>query len=341
MLVPFALDARALAETAVAPDESRAAHERMIDLWRMYGLLIFSGEKWTPSELGKAVAELPVDARKLWQEAISLYKWRLRAGPSGWKGLEAASRLTDLDAVEGTVQAAVLSHARATDLGIPPGKMFVRHRSLQVGRYRSADRLPVFQEAMERSQEGIAEGVPIKDVWKSHFWPVASIADSVVVVDRFAGNNLLRNGGKSGVAQLLARLGGMTNIRAVKVFCSPQKDREGREDKPEQYAGALSHYASTWALPRKVPITLYVPSEPYMRKIAHARWIRFNTTVLEVDLGMELLDGDKTAREFTFTMKPLSRRTREKEELLRTNGRKFDVGYQANVSPVGNAGPAP
>jgi hypothetical protein len=340
MLVPFTLDGQALAEHAFAPDEVRAAHERMIDLWRMYGLLIFPGEKWTPSELGKAVAELPGDARKLWQEAITLYKWRLRAGPSGWKGFEAASRLTDLDAVEGAVQAAVLSHARATAMGIPPGKMFVRHRSLEVGRYRSADRMPVFQEAIERSLEGISEGVPIKDVWKSHFWPVASIADSMVVVDRFAGSNLLKNGGKSGLAQLLAWLSGMTNIRAIKVICSPQKGKEGREDKPEQYAEALSHYASTWAQAKRVPIALYVPSEPYMRKVAHARWIRFNTTVFEVDLGMELLDGDKTDREFTFAMKPLTRRTREKEELLRSNGRKFEVGYEAHANAVGNAVPA-
>lgn len=312
MIIRFAVDPEALAMRNFPAPLRRSLHDNMLRLWANVGVLVYTGRAFEQSQLSVALRELPQDIRKMW--LLALKQNRIQQGPPHWKGIRALESPEELSALTKAIDILCLDEVRAALLGLPEEEESIQldANNLELVRFDCVNRALVFQEAEELAREPIEKGTKVLDVWKQRFARLARLSRHVVVMDRFALESAFKRGDKhSGIRRFLMELNQTAETSGVTVYASV-KEFSSRK--------LRDHLEGIW---RELPkggirkIQLYLVDDRDFMTIAHDRYVRFEKSVCEIGIGLDILTGPKVWRTSSFSLKPLSRVVRDVETALR------------------------
>ena len=290
MLVPFAIDATALAMEGTSKSEQLATHKRLIERWLTHGLLIFSGKRLKESSLVRELPKLPQDVRKIWQEAFKV--GRSLPGAESCPSLENVQSLSDLKPIAAKVRLACLEKDRYyLALDLDPDKadvtMVYTDPAIEVARFDFADRAKAFREAEDVGGQSIEGNCKVANLWNERFGTLASYSSNLIIVDQHAlkdGNSI------NGLEHLLILLDGSARRCAVHLYCSYGYDASGNPERLEDLAEklrAIRSKLSRGGVPRS-EIHLHATHFGDFRIYAHDRYLRFDAHVFEIGVGVEV-----------------------------------------------------
>lgn len=290
MLVPFAIEATALATAAIPKAEQLSTHERLIERWLKHGLLVFAGKRLYESRLARALPTLPQDVRKLWQAALKV--GRSLPGSGGLPSLENIQSLSDLKPIAEKVRLVCLEKNRyylALDLDPDEADvtMVYTDPAIEVARFDFADRANAFREAEEVGGQSIEEDCRVEGLWNERFRTLASYSSNLFIVDQHAlkdGNSI------NGLEHLLIRLDGTARNCRVHLYCSYGYDTSGNPERLEDLTEKLR--AIRTKLRRggvlRSEIHLHATHFGDFKIYAHDRYLRFDDHVFEIGVGVEV-----------------------------------------------------
>jgi hypothetical protein len=264
------------------------AHERLLDLWRLYGCLLCDVSEGSRSELLRAVAQLKLPARKLWQTVLE----RGRIGQCAGATAQLAEVIEpiDLAGIGITACLAILADDRAELLGIDSSQRWMQLNGVEVTRFGSADRAPVWRSSKDVWDSMVKLGDRTDDVWKSKFLPLASNPSTakvqhVTVTDRYAWTNLEKHKDSSGLFRLLKGLDGVPGVKhAVKVYSMC--------DCIDSHTSELVRAFDAFRRGGLVSVRVVLAPDNFFAKKAHYRYVRFADHVLQLDTGLNVLQAD-------------------------------------------------
>lgn len=129
MIVNFGLDETALQDDPKDLARLRAVHERFLDLWTRFGVLIYEGNggvtpnDFVDTKLEVAVRRLPSGIKTLWQNCLEM----CRRAPQGknFTPLSCIQTKIDIDRYkifkDHPLDLFLLTKSRAHELGLKPG----------------------------------------------------------------------------------------------------------------------------------------------------------------------------------------------------------------------------
>ncbi len=306
MLVRFAIDPEAMPMADTPPGPRRRIHERLIEKWITQGLLVFAGSRRDESTIVERINSLPQDLRTIWQKALRV--GRTLPGPPGWPGLEHLEQLEDLRPIKGKIQLACLETVRychALNLEETATCRSLANPVIEVARFDCADAAESFQAAAELGRSGIDLGEPIARFWSRRFAPIAAVSDLVTIVDRYC----LQDGESiNGLDRFITELNRTARRCSLAIYaaCGIPRPADGfiesANDLVTKVQGIAQRIATSGV--RSIHITL-VPKR-HFRRDSHGRYIRFDSSAIEIDLGAGLFYGDavgNTWRRCQFTFK--------------------------------------
>lgn len=135
----------------------------------------------------------------------------------------------------------------------------------------------------------VPAGADLDTLWKIFFQPYVDEARDITLCDRFA----LKRGGLDGLKYLLDKVKG-TNVRNLTVYASPLSGNDATDSDPA-FRQALSRL-SEWLLVAEIKGELVIAKEKIFQVTKHARHIRFDDLVWDLDSGIEILGECPTWR---------------------------------------------
>lgn len=319
MLVRFAVDSDALASVGRAtPWEMYTIHQRLIRYWQQFGILVFPGDQISDSSFMQAVRQLPDNCRKLYETALKNRRLRSLPGPVGWLGLSSAESEADLEPIMGQIRVAALDAVRAAYVGLEDREISreILERHLEITRLESLDQTRHFREIEASMQHPVQAGVEVDHLWRSRFKDFAAHARQVVIVDRYAGENLYP-GRDRGLLKVLQLVDQAARRATVTVFTG------WKQNSAESVLSELQQFRSTrgGVQHRKlyvIPDDVFGGQSPdVVRGGAHDRYLRFDHTVVTLGIGVSVFSGSRVARNCSVGVSELQPSHRTIEEGLR------------------------
>ena len=302
MIFRFAIDPEALGsdlDTGRVDTATRAAHERVIDCWRDYGILVTKGPYGKNSPLIKVVQSLPEELRIIWEKAFK--KNRIVDGGPNWAGLGGVQDLRDLEQAGKFVDVACFSPKKAQTLlgmGMDQWSMFP-HSNLEVCLFGYLDRSKAFQSSKETAHCSLEKGTLVKTVWRRHFASLERLYTSVCLIDRYAvaSHHYCKYIARitSGLEFLINKLGRgsrpheLTIVTGTTDQCSEQTAKN-----------LLKQLAGRPQYEQLKEVVLFLADDTLFSTLVHYRSLRFGRIFCQLDTGIEVLEGQQVKRTCNF-----------------------------------------
>lgn len=310
MIVTFAVDPEALSEGGQEPGVRLGNHERLLRRWQRQGVLVYSGARLQDSQLMAAIRALPVDLRKRWQETF-LIAWH-RPDP-GLVELAGVQQRRQLEALKGRVNLACLEATRAACVGLE-GQEFARKLpeiDVEICRLAGVDVTEAFTGADRMSGSYVEAGSKVDRVWEERFLRLARQGKQVVVVDRYAAHGHTHDPKRSGLRRLLVNLDGVAGGVMVRLY-SRVPDRQP----VDAVEAALSLLLTSLSRGGVREFTLFLTPDDQFEHLGHDRYVRFESKLVSVGVGLEVLEGQVVRRRTTCTLLTHDEGTRRVEQEL-------------------------
>jgi len=281
-------------KTAQAVRPLRAAHERLVEQWHAHGILVFEGAAKNQSAIVAKVNELPQSLRSFWKTALKA--GRLTAGPAGWAGLHNMERIEDLNPLLGSVRLAYLETVRFCSIleleetSEETGRVMTKP-AIELIRFDCADRAQAFSDLKQLASLNIDQGTSINQVWSQRFAPLAASCQHVSVVDAYS---LQSSGGIQGLEWFAGKLNLLSRGVSLKIYasCDLEEPPNGLIPSPENLSQRVENIAKALPPGGIRALDLHLVPNGFFRKDSHGRYIRFNSDVVEMDLGLSLFNAD-------------------------------------------------
>lgn len=323
MLVSFSIDPEAIPMAATQPGPRRHCHERFLKQWLTRGVLVFAGRDRDESSIVAKVNSLPQELRKLWKTALK--KGRSIPGPEDWNGLERLECLDDLRPLQNVVQLACLETVRycsALNLEETSDETCrcLADPSIEVARFDCADRAQSFIQSEAISSAGIPIGESLASLWATRFAKLAAVSQHGIIVDRYAlqgGDNI------SGLERFLIELNRCSRSTSVTLYAGCQIEKpDGTMETPNDLTTKVRQIVPKLGQGgiRSIDVSL-VPNKNFTRD-SHGRYVRFDSSVIEIDLGISLFfadDAGRTWRRCQFAFKRAEKFHYDTENDLRSH----------------------
>jgi hypothetical protein len=255
-----------------------------------------------------AINSLPQDLRILWKNALR--RGRTAPGPPGWPGLDYVEHLEDLRPIEGKVQLACLETVRychCLNLEETSDRTCctLAKPAMELARFDCADGASSFQAAEKLGRSGIDPGEPIARLWTRRFASIAGVSQHVTVVDPYC----LQDGESiNGLDRFITELNRSARSCSLVIYagCGIPRQSDGLKESANDLVAkvqAIAHRIGTAGI-KSIEINL-VPNT-HFRRDSHGRYIRFDASAIEIDLGAGLFYGDaagNTWRRCQFSFK--------------------------------------
>ncbi len=201
-----------------------------------------------------------------------------------------------------------LDETRAELLGLAESEVsfFTPPVGPEVVRFDSLDAARVSLEMVSISEQPIQRGRKVSDVWKERFRLLASVSKFVIVVDRYAGENLCKK--SDGLARFIRELDGAGKSCQLAIFTA------SKDFSAAQIAKAIQSINLARGGVREIEVNILDDRD--MGVTAHDRFVRFDETVCEIGTGVEVFNGTTVYRDASFSFK-MGDAHRETEKRLR------------------------
>jgi hypothetical protein len=313
VIVPFAIDSEALAFSAGSDIAAHlAVHRRLLNTWRSVGVLVHGGDRFAQSELARHVSDLPQQVKVLWQKALKTH--RLLGAGASWTPLSSFTTQAELALVRDRFDVGCLDDTRAVCLEIPLDKVSVTidGQGPEICRWSLADQADSFVRALAAAEVPIPRGEPVDKIWRERFLPSAQLCrKSVAIIDRYAVSNHIQ--GRGGLARFLSECERVLQGRTVTLFTAYGDDCTKLE-----VIASVRSLAATLKTSGIRQVELYVGYQGLFGTDAHYRCVRFDSTIIELDIGLGVLAGPAAYAHCKHRMRAMTQEDSSEETRLRS-----------------------
>lgn len=298
MLVRFAVDPPSILACPSDSPRGKGQHKALLLLWRRYGTLITDGSI-DRSSLAQVVQQLGPQVRDLWRSAMA--DQPSLVGPDSWRGNVDDKSDPAVLSLSNVCDVAVVEHAAAVvgfEMDEATGAQVLPElNSMEVCVIDALAESAKFEAAMSLAVSSISSGTPTAEVWEKRFRPlVESGPKHVSVVDRYA---LKEHFGASqsqlsGLERFIRNLGrSKANPKYLTLYAAWPQDRHMTEQEiVDELRDCLKRNNDD--VIRKFSVFL-LPDAKFGSS-SHGRFIRFGSSLWEIDVGLEVLSGPFVGR---------------------------------------------
>lgn len=315
MVTEFAFDTHFFESKSLTTAGYSAAHDSILQLWRDYGVLVSNSEKF--EKYLDLIKKFPVKYHQRWKEALEYN--RISLVDDDWGDFceyENFSRLTRL--------CPIFKTALADD---DIGKILSENDDAAIrceatgfellGAGAVSDSLN-FQKCRLESRAEIPFGSNAQAVWATKIRSLAKYSKNITIIDRYLYKRIrdgLNNGSSaSGVLNFLRMLSDSEKKFNITII-------SGGEEKNSVAYHEITNYFGV-QVARRPPIAKAINSlalisnhDHFFRDYAHERFIRFDSHVCEVGLGVQVFESHPSPMT-SFSLKHISEtRFQEREKL--------------------------
>lgn len=300
MLVPFTVDPDIFSNKYNQDELYR--HETLIDLWEKFGCLVLTGKSDSNSSFLSALRQAPPQVKLRWQNALKQLRQK-KCGIVDFDPKDSESISQWLAALADHVQIVSLESTRALRCGVPEDKYsLAQEQAAEICRFGHELQSVAFKRACNLAQMPIEKGTPWNKVWTERIEPFALQANTIFVVDRYALTNFFENNKGfhlSGLERLIMQLSGLKkeNESQCNLHLIASIPKDGKEKWFEASIQKIRDFKPLLKGNALREIRVYAINDSEFGKINHHRYIRFDAyNLLELNIGIELLDGDTVNR---------------------------------------------
>ena len=314
MILPFVVEPSAMEELPGRDEAERALHRVLLSTWKELGVVVVETDNVRGTDLFRAIDRLHQSVRKYWKELL-VSRRRFRKARRDWPGFRDAP-LEDLRALDGDALLAIVSADTAKEAGVSGEQTgTLEGTDLELARFPLLPDARSIAKIRRLRQQDIPAGTTVREAWERWFLPHAELAQSVVVVDRYAGrqlvtrDNLHRLKRESGLARFLGFLERVPSIRSVKLIVAEGAGTDGvaREHVQAALQQLVGH--TTWAA--LGTFEAYVVDDDRFKGAYHDRYVRFDSVRIQVGPGLEIFGGERLSRPAQYSVGPGSKEARK------------------------------
>ncbi len=307
MLIRTLIDPDAILAESNARSAVHLAHcTQFLEICKKYGLLTVPEGK-DHSQLHQALSSIPVAFRKPWQLALTHIRTMYLSGENTSRQI--LSSVSQLEKFQANIDVACLDSSRAIRFGLRPHEWSTRLQKsgIEVSRYDCFQLAMAFSDLERLWNSEIALGTRTDIVWETRFSLLAKHSRHIAVVDRYGYTRYEQRKLKSGLASLIRRLALDGNAHTVTLYTKETKTASNsivnnlrRDLRP--FGGVQS-------------FRIHFVLDNHFSKESHDRFMRFDSTVFELGVGLEAIEGQTTGKLCQVSVKhnPSSYITRENQ----------------------------
>ena len=304
MLVPFTIDPDIFSNDYSQDELYR--HERLIELWQMFGCLVLAGPSEAESRLQLAIKAAPIQIRKRWQLALTQLRRNCCVSDFDPQSNEAGSDW--LTALADRVQIVSLEATRAFCWGLPEDQYsLAREQAAEICRFGHESESIGFKRARALAQTPIEKGTTWGQVWSERIEPLACESKTLVVIDRYALKSLVEHHGSgvSGLERLIQQLSCLKKGKARTLHLMTGMPKEWQHEDLAKSLQKVRDCRSGLLGMTLREVQINVRSDSVFRDLSHCRYIRFDDhQLLQLDTGLEPLAGEMVKRNCTTNLLP-------------------------------------
>jgi hypothetical protein len=294
--------------------------DRLFRWWFLYGeLLTHSGAKY--KDIRKFVNRLPVSSKKKWQKALltkpPIY---INSDPTPIHETKSADEAILLDQF---LDLYLYDYRDGNfDPNISVRSDVVVDSKMEICRVDCFDTSSSFNKAVEFWGADIPARTEVEKVWKTRFLPLLQNSKTeIVVVDRFAANRFLEKLEKkeeSGLERFIKKLYSANRMAKVVVYSAYSKFDADHS----KHRDVLNHtqkcfkdrIAKEVSIDPNRPLVLHLVRDDLFMRIFHDRYIRSGKLVMELGLGLAVLEGRSTNMNFASSLNLNGHKRRDEVE---------------------------
>jgi hypothetical protein len=271
-----------------------------LQTWGKFGVLILPA---SDGAIGGVVGQLPQQVRTKWHAALKSDHFRKRRVES--LDLPAALQSFDkLVTLSGDVRVACLEETRALCFGLDEDalSMVTPDGNFEICRFEFADQSHFVRREAELWDRIILSGTHRNDIWKDRFRELGFNSRSIAVIDRYCllrFEKLYFEGKSCGLTFFMKKLIEIPRKKghALNIFTS---------DLDIDQKNALTHLRKTVSqisLPVAMSLHLHVIPDYVFSKVAHDRFLRFDSIVTSVGNGLRVFENEVCDKNFDCSLK--------------------------------------
>jgi hypothetical protein len=350
MIVPFRIDPSSFKSELheFYPTQEKRNHEDIIECWSKNGLLIYNGISIEKSFLFNYVKALPTDLRKNWELALQNLP-RIKCKNELWDGHLSKKNLKSID--ENSSLAIIQEDKALDEFGILDNDFSIilptNTGTCEVLKFPYITRSVLLKNYKNLLNSHIKQKESFEKIWleRFHWLAAAENINHISVIDRYLLPNSLDTTSNeiSGCERFLNFINrSATSKKYIKIYTS-----WGQNKRKSDYDNFLenifieklvSNLKSTNGNNIR-KITLEILNHGDFKEKNHARHIRFEDFIWDIDKGMSCLHGSTSCKEELTTSfksgKEISIEYKEKEEYLSRKNKKFGNHAYYEISSSG------
>jgi len=305
MIVRFGLDWDAMAAPGQRTHQMDATCRRIVDFWTTFGVLVVCGGDQGKRDFLASIDELPQSTRKLWKSALKRLHRRIVFSAQ----LAVAELLdpADLRHLVGEVDLVGAEDDRCSILGLMESDLCILfpHYEIEVARLHCIDQADCIARARRLACADIARDAPAEEVWNQRIAPLLPWSRHFVVVDRYCGVDVLRRAPStdSGLEFVLRRVWN-ANIPVIVYMANPRHQPE------VDFPATLASFSDAVATMvdrlnaqcglRADALEIHRVPDAEFGALSHDRYLRCDSWVVKLDVGLEPFAGGNSRRERTL-----------------------------------------
>jgi len=322
MLLAFSVSQEALEGLdALDPSELKSLSESFCRFWIKHGICIENGRDDSHESLPDLIKKTPQQFRKRF---ITVYKTgrKIRI-PTMQVPLLTCESDADISLYAADVALYFVDDNCCSDYGIPEHQLSTENGAQEYCIFRFVHNSKLLELAQDNSRTDVTAGEATSSVWSTYFEPYVRAANRIVVVDRYAmkqHTEAVNNHQISGVINFLNWLYASKPGIDIKIITSVKGVDSIRQSEFVRDLESVKTNASA------KDIELHRIDDQNFGQLQHSRYIRFDNDALEIDTGLEVLQGTAVYRK-----SPISHRSGLRKQL-----KKSEATIEAsNVSGIG------
>jgi len=305
MITEFAFDTHFFDSKSLTTAGQSATHDTILQLWRDHGVLICNSKKY--DDLLRLIKKLPVKYHQRWKEAVEYN--RVAIIEDDWNDFCEYENFAKLKTLCPIFQTALADDEISKILSDSEDSVIhcgtTGFELLGAG---SASESVNFRASRIAGRTEIPFGSNAQTIWSEKISPLAKHSKNITIIDRYLytriRDSLARGLTASGALGFLRMLANSDKKFSVTII-------SGGDEKNSIAYHEINNYfkinvANSPPIAKALKsLTLISNCDMFFRDYAHERFIRFDSHVCEIGLGMQIFENRQSPMT-TFSLKHIS-----------------------------------
>ncbi|WP_409286471.1 hypothetical protein [Pseudomonas aeruginosa] len=291
MITEFAFDKNFFDSKSLNTAGQSAAHDSILQMWRDHGVLVSNPNKF--NDFLELIRKLPIKYQQRWKEALEYY--RTSMVDSDWGDFCEYENFAKLKSLSSIFKTALADDEISQILADnEDSAMHCGITGFELLGAGAASESINFQSCRTAGRTEIPFGTTAQAIWSEKIFPLAKYSKNITIIDRYLYTRVLDGlargstaSGALGFLRMLSDVDKKFNITMI----------SGGEERNSTAYHEITNYfnvnvASRPPIAKNLnSLTLISNHDNFFRDYAHERFIRFDSHVCEIGVGMQIFEN--------------------------------------------------